>query len=97
LIHFEKNYSHLLIINYATYSVTSVLADHYITSLFTMIRSYPLSSFSNQDEEMVVGEREETNTSEDPPSSPIISYIIQEEVQVEEDYDDIVYGEQWVS
>ena len=66
-----------------------------------MIRSYPtgysLSSFSNRDEEMVVGEREETNTSEDPPSSPIISYIIQEEVQVEEDYNDIVDGEQRVS
>jgi len=65
-----------------------------------MIRSYQtgysLSSFSNQDEVMVVGEREETNRS-DPPSSPIISYIIQEEVQVEEDYDDIVDGEQRVS
>ena len=58
-----------------------------------------LPSFSNQDEEMFVDEREQSKTSNDHPSLPIISYIIKEEVQVEEDYDDIVDGEaeQWVS
>ena len=57
------------------------------------------SHSTTQDEEMFVDEREQSKTSNDHPSLPIISYIIKEEVQVEEDYDDIVDGEaeQWVS